>query len=190
MKTKLGIGLVALLLVVGVVYAKQAEALSLRAFVDMLIDAGIIAADKEEQAKRAAAALEPEPAQAEKEGLAVKVSQLIQYGNLTYAVGDDIEGLVMNIENTTEGELLLLTGRSDCIVSYKLFGDDDELLYDNGESEACQSGEQVVFPLQPGEFRILPVTHEYDDYALAPGKYIVKLEYPGYGEGERVITVE
>jgi len=47
----------------------------------------------------------------------------------------------------------------------------------------------VTFNLDSGESRMFEVKHSLDDYKLQKGSYTFEIEYPGYGSGERSVTV-
>lgn len=188
MKNKKIVGAVlAVTVLVGVLAAHQAEAISFRGFVDLLIEKGIIKGDKVEVAKKAADAVEQAEKYPNSTVVNVEVSQFIQFANREYEEGMDIEGLIMTVTNPTDRPIML-TARRRCAVSYKIH-DEGEVVYDSAKTEACTTGETVMYRLEALQPRIFRVVHPDSEFHLEPGKYKFEIEYPGYGKGWREITI-
>lgn len=117
----------------------------------------------------------------------VSVSQLIQHANSEYVEGDDVEGLLLLVENTTDIEAVLEAKRK-CQVVYRIFSD-DALVYDSATSKRCMTDERVSYVLGAGKTRMFEVTHASTTHSLPAGSYRFELEYPGYGGGEKSVTI-
>lgn len=117
----------------------------------------------------------------------VSVSQLIKYANSEYVEGDDVEGLLLLVENTADAEAVLEAKRK-CQVVYRIFSD-EALVYDSATSERCKTDERVSYVLGAGKTRMFEVTHASTTHPLPTGTYRFELEYPGYGGGEKTVTI-
>lgn len=179
---------------VGGAYVASADGGSrMTAFVEMLIEKGIIPSSEAVRARSLVAFLtgnsQKIPSTLNAEHVAVEVSQYIAYANRTYKEGEPVEGLLLRVRNTSTSTIDL-EGRRKCHVSYKIWTNDRTLmLYDSATTSACQSGERVRFYLDALGHRTFPITHTSDTYHLKPGSYIFELEYPEYGKGERTVTI-
>lgn len=121
--------------------------------------------------------------------VAVTVSQLIKFSQLTFQEGGEVEGLLLIVTNQTDATLTL-GARRQCQVTYKIFDENDTLLFDSASSTpACASGERVTYLLPAHESRMFEVRHPDSAYHLAAGTYRFELDYPEYGRGERTVTV-
>jgi hypothetical protein len=196
MKKRVYAGTVAALLLIAGSVAWASPTEQYGNLVDMLIERGIIPAASAEKARELVAALglieeqQELPTEVQNADLVtVFATQDIEYGTRTYSYGDDIKGLMLVVKNETE-EAVMLDARRQCQVSYKIFNEENTLLYDSADEEICTAGERVTYLLPNGKARMLPVTHKDDTYRLEQGTYTFLLEYPGYGSGERTVTVE
>ena len=177
------------------VYGGTFQLHTVSSFVESLIERGIISEGMAEKARVVANMI----TQVETETVAqdtalnapyatVSVSQYIQYANHTYAQGEDVEGVILLIENTSE-ESRMFEAKRGCQITYTVY-DGDTVVYDSASSEQCQTDERVEYSLGAGETRMFAVTHSNDVYHLDPGTYRFEVTYPGYGSGERTIVVE
>lgn len=196
----IGTGVVAITLVLGGLFvAGRAEAFSMQQLITSLIERSIMSSDKEDAARTLARffgdtstpadkeSTEPKYPHAEK--ISVKASQFIEFSDLTYALGADIEGIVLHVQNT-HTEAVELTGRARCHVSYRIETIPDRtVLFNSAEHEPCIGGETSTYYLDPGAIRMFEIVHTAEDYALPAGEYVMVMEYPGYGEGELEFTV-
>ena len=192
---------VAGLLVAGAVWAAPVSGptftlYTMHGFVEMLIERGIISPGLADKARSYANIfsrvddVEEENVEHGKlnaDKVSVSISQLIQFSKLEFAEGTDVEGLVLLVTNETDAQIMLEANRG-CQVFYRIF-DGDTMLYDSATQEKCQTQERVNYVLEGRKTRMFDVIHRASDYALPVGKYRVELEYPGYGEGERTITI-
>ncbi len=117
----------------------------------------------------------------------VSTSQLIDHANLEYAVGDEVSGLLLLVENTTSIDAVLEAKRG-CQVVYRIFSG-EELLFDSANTDRCKTEERVSYVLGPGKTRMFEISHASTTQALAAGTYRFELEYPGYGSGEKIVTI-
>ncbi len=200
---KLCIGVVAIMIIFGGLFvAQKAEAFSLQEFVTTLVERGIISSEREEAARTLARFFgdvatpagsgQPaiEPSRPNTEHISVQASQLIEYASRTYAEGEHIRGLLLNVRNTHTAPIQLF-GRAQCHVSYRILSADDRSsLYNSAEHEPCTSGEESSYMLGAGDTRMFEIRHAHETHPLPEGEYVMVMEYPGYGEGELVVTVK
>ena len=183
-----------------VVYAKETQSqlynlYSMTGFIQMLIDRGIISVEKQEIAQELGELLgniEDESEQVGKlnaDKVTVSVSQFIEYGTLTYNAYEDVNGLILLVKNPTD-EALILEAKRGCQVVYTITDAVGDIVYMSADKGACKTDEKVTYKLGAGDTRIFEIEHESSAYSLKRGEYTVTLEYPGYGKGSRVITVE
>jgi len=174
----------------GAVYVQRAEAISLRALIDLLLQRNIIPAEQKERAQEAVdvlSVLNPDAVD-NPDAVELSASQLIEFGDRTYREGDPIEGLILVVKNTGE-ETLALKGRRKCVLSYAILASDGTELYNSADRPVCNTGEEITYYLGPGKSRMLRMRHVQESYPLKPGRYTVRLDYPPYGSRERTITV-
>lgn len=200
MKKILTVLVIVLLLagVSGVVYAQTHTLYTTTGFVEMLIARGIVPQALAEKARSFASAISrvedvqnsaEAPGAQNADNVEVSVSQLIEFSSLTFDAGSDVRGLLLVVKNPTT-EVLTLEAKRGCQVQYKIYNRDDQELYDSSTTEACQTEEKVTWKLQPGQVRMFPVSHSALAYPLEPGTYRFELEYPGYGKGDRTVTIQ
>lgn len=194
-KTILSLAIILVVFVgVGTTVAYASGSLSFVSLVERLIEVGIIPEQKAQEALAAAVRLEPyreqettsEVMNAQK--VDVVVSQLIEHSDLSYKENEPIKGLLLLVKNTTT-DATVLEAKRGCQVVYQIYDEDDELVYDGAASERCQTDEKVTYLLEGNDTRMFSVSH---DSALAPlpvGAYRFELEYPGYGSGEKTVTI-
>lgn len=191
--------LVGLALVSGVAYARTYELYTLSGFVESLIERGFIPNSMAGKARDLVQTIEkvedsgtvnvPEEEQyPNSDKVTLKATQLIEHANLEYQAGTPVEGLLLVVENPTE-ESLVLSAVRKCQVVYRIYNAADEMLYDSSTSEVCQTDERVLWELLPGQSRMFNIAHQPSTYELAPGTYRFEIDYPGYGKGERMVTV-
>lgn len=118
----------------------------------------------------------------------ISVSQYIEYGARTYNRFEDIKGLLLKVENTSD-ESIVLEAKRQCHVIYRIYSEQDELVYDSSAGDKCKVDETVFYSLDAGKSRLFEVTHRRSTKTLSKGKYRFEIEYPGYGKGERIITI-
>ncbi|MBP9759864.1 MAG: hypothetical protein KBD24_00660 [Candidatus Pacebacteria bacterium] len=203
MKTKYTIatlGVVALL-VAGVVWAAPVAGATMHlyttsGFVEMLIEKGVVPEGMAERARafarfvtRGDDAVPAPPAKGalNADKVSVSVSQYIAQANRTYEVGKDVTGLLLTVRNSTE-EAITLEAKRGCQVVYRIFSD-KTLVYDSAGSDRCTNDEKVTYTLPARGTRMFEIIHKATDYPLPTGEYRVEMEYPGYGKGERTITI-
>jgi hypothetical protein len=193
--TTIGAGAVALTLLVVALpaYGGTFQLYTISGFVDTLIERGIIPENMATKARELAAVVRVVddvrmPDVPDQEHLDVSVSQLIQYASRTYEEGEDVRGLVLLATNT-HTEDVYPSARRGCQVVYRIYKD-DVLEYDSATRNACATDEEVTYRLAPGQTRMFEVSHPALAHPLSSGTYRIVLEYPGYGSGEREITVE
>jgi len=182
-------------------YGGTNELYTVPGFVEKLIDKGIIPSGMAEKARTFAHMISrsedagqgvdtPEGA-LNAQYAEVRVSQYIENGSRTYQAGQDITGLVLLLKNTsTAEEPIEFEAKRGCQVVYRIYDEDDTLLYDSSTSDKCQTTDRVTFFMRAGATRMFNVTHHTIDYRLDPGTYRFEVEYPEYGMGERTIEVE
>ncbi|HCC04946.1 TPA: hypothetical protein DEP58_01405 [Patescibacteria group bacterium] len=176
------------------VYGATHQLYTTYGFIDLLISRGIIATQQVERAREMGAVImkteksetssNPSP-----EDITVSVSQFIEHGNLTYNMFENIEGLLLTVKNNGS-KAHTLDAKRQCQVVYRIYDEEDSLVYDYADESKCQTSEKVSYILEAGATRIFPITHDVGKYALKSGKYRFEVEYPGYGKGERVVTVK
>jgi hypothetical protein len=192
--------ILALVIVVGAlhaapVYGGTSQPHAIHGFVEMLIEKNIVPSHLASKARAFAAMITradttvSEPTHARNaNSVDVRISQLIQHADLTYSPGENIDGLLVLVTNTT-GEEVVLEAVRKCQVVYRIYRG-HELLYDSAAKDICQTDERVTYRLGAHDTRMFEVTHPATAKPLSPGVYRVELEYPGYGAGERTITIE
>lgn len=162
-------------------------------FIDLLISRGIIAKQQVERARdMVELVLKTEKnidADKVSEDITVSVSQFIEHGDLTYNAFEDVDGLLLSVKNTGS-EARTLDAKRQCQVVYRIYDESGTLLYDYANENKCQTSEKVTYILEAGATRIFPITHTASRFALKSGTYRFEIEYPGYGEGKRVVTVQ
>lgn len=167
-------------------------------FLEMLLERGIIAQEKSEKAKELLSLIQHietiqkdpvEKSYPNAEFVTVTASQYIQHGDLTYNQLEDIAGLLLVVQNSTDKPIMLEAKRG-CQVTYAIYDESNVLVYDSAETKACQTDERVTYLLESNASRMFEVTHRRDDHALSPGTYEIVLTYEGYGEGARVVSVQ
>lgn len=175
-----------------VVNASVHKLYTLSGFVDLLIEKGIIAGDNIEKARSVVTVVEntERDDRAQNSGvLEVSVSQYIERGTLTFNKFEDIEGLLLVAKNTSDTDTTFEAKRG-CQVTYKVYSVTDELVYDSSTKKDCATDEVVTYALGAGESRLFEITHKRTDFALQAGEYRFVIEYPGYGEGEKEVTIQ
>lgn len=191
---------VAGLLVAGAVWAAPVSGptftlYTVHGFVEMLIERGIISpgfADKARSYANIFSRVDDAEEKAEQsmqnaDKVSVSLSQLIQYSKLEFAEGSDVEGMLLMVTNETDAPITLEAKRG-CQVLYRIY-DGDTMLFDSATQEKCKTDERVTYVLEGRKTRMFEIIHRASDYALPVGTYRVELEYPGYGEGERTVTI-
>jgi hypothetical protein len=177
------------------VQAAKGQLVTLTGFVDELIEQGIIKQEKEGKARKIVALLSEidesksddiEVMNADK--IEVTVSQLIENSHRTYEQSEDVTGLLLMVKNTTN-EIIDLEAKRKCQVVYRIINDQDEVVYDKRDEEQCQTDEQVTYLLPANQTRMFKVEHEASAYELPAGEYTFEIEYPGYGGGEKDVTI-
>jgi len=193
---KIYISAVVLVLVAGTtVWAAQVQGasyqlFSMRGLVEFFIDHDIIPPHKARTARDLVDITEQVELQrsAGAEVVTVRVSQLIEHADLAYNTLEDVRGLLLLVKNTSD-EAIILEGKRRCQSIYRIYRG-DTLLYDSSTRPACTTNEHVTYLLEAGATRMFEVRHTHDQYALKPGTYRFELEYPGYGGGDRTITIQ
>lgn len=176
-------------------YGGAFELYTINSFVNLLIEKGIIPEREADTAHELADIIKQvegftESASARNaDKVTVRVSQDIEQANLEFAFGTDIEGMLLLVQNTTT-ELVQLEAKRGCQVVYRIYDEAGTLLYDSAQSEVCQTDEKVTYMLEGDQFRMFPITHREEDLNLERGVYRFEVTYPGYGQGERVVTVQ
>ncbi len=187
---------VALLLVgaCGATVTYAFEGGSATSFVSFLISKGFIPANKAEQALTFAekldkvATLEPHASSTPKL-ITVNVSQLLEFSHRTFTEGDEVQGLLLIVTNESD-ITQTLEARRQCQVTYKIFDENDTLLFDSASSTpTCASGERVTYLLPARGSRMFEIRHPDSVYHLKPGAYRFELDYPEYGTGELTVTI-
>jgi len=166
-------------------------------FVDMLVARGLIPEGIAPRARSLAAlftrsvpAAHPSQAPMNADKVKVSVSQLIEHGMLTYNRFEDIRGLLLLVQNTTNDHVTL-EARRKCQVVYRVYDVEGALVYDSATSERCRtSTEQVTYDLEAGQTRMFQISHAQSTHELPPGTYRFEIEYPGYGQGDLTVTVQ
>lgn len=166
-------------------------------FVDLLVTRGLIPEGLAPKARSLAALLtrnapaaHPSQAPMNADKVKVSVSQLIEHGTLTYNRFEDIKGLLLLVQNTTN-ERITLEARRKCQVVYRVYDAEGALVYDGATSERCRtSTEQVTYDLEAGQTRMFQIVHAQSTHELPPGTYRFEIEYPGYGQGDLTVTVQ
>lgn len=171
--------LVALLFAVPTYGASRPE--QVRSFVETLIERGII---PEAMAARARLVVGNMP---QSTNVTVTVQELIQHSPLKVQQGEAIRGIVLLAENTGESSETLQY-KEGCGILYRIFAG-EELVYDHGAHESCMNALQVRYVLEPTQSVMFEVVHTPERHELAPGTYRIDVEYPGYGGGEKYVTV-
>jgi hypothetical protein len=115
--------------------------------------------------------------------------QLIEHANLEFAAGTDITGPLVIVKNMSASSTVLEAKRQ-CQVVYRIYDTADTLLYDSATTEVCTTDEQITYQLQGHGIRMFPIRHTATAYPLVVGTYRFVLEYPGYGEGSVMVTIE
>ncbi len=165
-------------------------------FVELLIERNIITANYAERArsyarlfsKSAPSADVSTPGMRDADKVRVTTSQLIRYSNLEFAVGEEIQGLLLLVENSSSTDAILEAKRK-CQVTYRIFSDTETLVYDSATEERCKTDERVTYLLGAGQTRMFEIKHATSTLALPAGEYTFTLEYPGYGGGDKKVTV-
>ena len=128
------------------VYGGTFQLHTFTSFVESLIERGIISEGMADKARNIAGIVTQIDSGAVAQSTAlnasyavVSVSQYIQYANHTYTQGDDIEGVILLIENTSE-ESRMFEAKRGCQVVYALY-DEVEMVYDSATTEQCQTDE-------------------------------------------------
>ncbi len=190
---------IGLLAVGSVAYAAQTYHLyTLDGFVEHLIERGVIPQSLAPKARELAAfigkaedvqqdAVASQTPNADK--VEVTVSQLIEQGTRTYAQGADVKGLLLLVKSKATSTVELAAKRK-CQVVYRIYDENDSLVYDSATSEQCKTTDRVTWVLGQGQTRMFQVSHPATVHPLAAGVYRFELEYPGYGKGELEVTVE
>jgi len=156
----------------------------LRNAVEQLIDSGIIPANMAARA-RLAVANNTTP---ETTDVTVSVHELIQYSPLEFQERRDVRGIVLLAENSDTAPATLTRTRQ-CNIVYRIYDDTGTMLYDHSQSNRCLYGPDVAYVLEPNQQAMFEVIHKKEDYPLTPGTYRFEVEYPGYGKGEREVTI-
>ncbi len=160
-------------------------------FVDLLIERGIVPEYAVERARELTGAIEriEEAKKTSGNNVRVKVSQLIEYADLTYAPSEDIKGLLLLVTNETNTTMMMEAKRR-CQIIYRIYAADSALVYSSADEQRCQTDERVQYTLAAGATRMFEIEHLQSNYSLRPGTYRFVLEYPEYGYGEKLITVQ
>lgn len=166
---------------------------SISSFIDLLIAKGIITEENATRGRELAeriqkAEKEDEDSAKDSDMLEVSVSQYIEQGALTFNKFEAVQGLLLMVTNKSE-EPMTLEAKRKCQVVYRIYNESDTLLYNSAEEKACKTTEKVTYVLGAGDTRIFPIRHVLNRYALQPGEYRFELEYPGYGKGDRTVTI-
>ncbi len=190
-----------LLLTGGMFFIKTVNASSFNlytpsGFIDFLIEKGIIPESKADKARELfslAENINTSENESEKtlnsDKVEVSVNQLIQYANLKYEAYTDIEGLLLLVKNISDEDIFLEAKRG-CAVTYEIYDDENNLVYNSADEEKCQTDEKVRYLLRKGKTRMFQINHKKEDKSLSRGVYDIKIKYSGYGEGVKRITVE
>jgi len=177
------------------VYGGTFELRAVESFVDVLIERGIIPASFADRARSVVKLLGAggteenapiTPQNADK--VKVSVSQFIEKSHLTFSKGEDVRGIVLLVKNSTTTDITLEAKRR-CQVIYRIY-QGDTLAYDSSTAENCKGNERVTYVLPGSQTRMFPVTHHMSTRQLESGAYRFVVEYPGYGSGERTVTIE
>lgn len=192
------VGVLAVTAVTGVVYAQTIRLYTLNGFTEMLIARNLVPASLAEKARELSNMVSriddaedqaPVPVGAKNsDKVTVSVSQLIEHANLEFKVGENIEGLLLIVKNNTASTTELEAKRR-CQVVYRIYSADDVLLYDSATGEKCVTDEKVTYLLNAQQTRMFPINHAASTFGLSSGTYRFVLEYPGYGKGERTVTI-
>lgn len=166
-------------------------------FVDMLVTRGIIPESLAPKARAIASMLTRTPATPETsqapmnaDKVKVRVSQLIERGTRTFNRFEDIKGLLLLVQNTTN-ERITLEARRKCQVVYRVYDTEGSLVYDSATGERCRaSTEHVTYSLEAGQTRMFQISHAQSTHELPPGMYRFEIDYPGYGQGDLTVTIE
>lgn len=156
----------------------------LRNAVEHLIESGIIPASMAAQARLVV----ENNTTPETTDITVSVHELIQYSPLEFQERRDVRGIVLLAQNSGNTPATLTRTRQ-CSVVYRIYDDAGTMLYDHSQSNRCLYGPAVTYVLEPGQQTMFEVIHSKEDYVLTPGTYHFEVEYPGYGKGEREVTV-
>ena len=176
------------------VQAAKVQLFTLTGFIDELIEKGIIDQKEESKAREIVSMIaniekdEVPEALMNAGNVEVKVSQLIENSNRTYNRFENIEGIILLVENISDTQIELEAKRR-CQVVYRIKNDEGDVLYDSRNKEKCQTNEKGTFLLNPGQTRMFKVEHEVREYELTEGQYTFEIEFPGYGGGEKVVTI-
>jgi hypothetical protein len=159
----------------------------------MLIEKDIVPAHMADKARELVSFIsdaEPivEPRTPYKDVVEVSVSQLIEHSFRKYDRGDEIRGIILLAENTSDQDIYPTAVRN-CQITYQIF-QGEAMLYDSASKRACEAQEMVSYRLGPGQSRMFEVRHTQLEYSLDRGEYRMRISYPGYGEGTRTFTVE
>lgn len=178
----------------GIVFAAEHSLYTLSGFVDLLIDMGVIPESNVQKAHDMIASIEFSESNESDEvqnsdSLEVSVIQYIEDASLTFNRFENIKGLLLIAKNTSDTALTFEAKRG-CQVVYRIYSETDDLLYDSSTEKKCDTNEIVTYMLEAGKSRLFEVTHVRNKYTLQKGVYRFVLEYPGYGEGEREVTIK
>jgi hypothetical protein len=173
-------------------YGGTVELYTLRGFVDMLIEKNIVPVDMAEKARELASFISSaesvvHPRAPYADAIDVSASQLIEYSFRTYEQGDEVRGIILLAENTTQQDVYPTAVRG-CQITYRIFNG-DEIVYDSATKHSCATDEVVSYRLAPGQTRMFEVRHKNIDYPLDRGLYRMEISYPGYGKGTRTFEV-
>ncbi len=190
-----GFLLVALFFAVSTVNASYLKIYTVSGFINMLVEKGIIPENKIEKAKEisqmaeALESVESSNTALNSDKVSVSVNQLIEHADLKYNAYTDITGLLLLVKNTSDEDIFLEAKRG-CQVVYTIINSAGNVVYTNKDTKVCKTNEKVRYLLRAGKTRMFQINHKRDDKRLGRGVYTVKMEYPGYGGGEKIITVE
>ena len=191
-----GFSALVLLLVALPAYGGTFESYTVRDFVELLIERGIVPGDMAPKARDIATAIQhmddvrsEEASVPDHEHIRVSVSQLIEHASRTYRAGGTIDGLLLLATNEHTEDIYPSALRG-CQVIYRIYDTNDVLLYDRFTATSCKTEEKVRYRLAPGQTRMFEVRHEPGFDPLSPGSYTFGLEYPGYGAGNVNVTIE
>jgi hypothetical protein len=170
---------------------------SIQSFTELLIERGIVPGNVAPKAREYARMLslsdsgdvDTRKGALNANKVEVSVSQLIDNANLVFERGDDIKGPLLMVKNIS-AETVTLEAKRNCQIIYRLYTETDTLVYDSASSKVCKEATQITYALDAGKTRMFPVRHPKTEYALTRGTYRLEIEYPGYGKGERSITVQ
>lgn len=168
---------------------------SIQGFTNHLIDMGIIPQTLAEKARELAYLVSKKPVISETptvlnaDKVSVSVSQVITHANLEFAEGDDIKGILLVVRNTSDARVDLEAKRR-CQVVYRIYDAEEHLVYESTTREVCKNAERVTYSLDSQQARMFQIVHHQTEYALKKGVYRFEVEYPGYGKGDRTVTVQ